>query len=120
MKASTVKLVFDLTVTFPFSIYFCGLFSKAGYNAGDGIHYYSVPGSMTESMLNLPQASNVGVPGQFVFRVDKKTTDGECISNQFVFKDRKPKDNYSKLLRIEYFIFIFLVLGVNLFYYTNM
>lgn len=64
-------------------------------------------------MLNLPQASNVGVPGQFVFRVDKKTTDGECISNQFVFNDRKPKDNYSKLLRIEYFIFIFLVLGVK-------
>lgn len=71
---------------------------------------------MTDSMLNLPQASNVDVPGKFVFRVDKKTTDGECISNQFVFKDRKPKDNYSKLLRIEYFIFIFLVLGVNLFY----
>lgn len=71
---------------------------------------------MTESMLNLPQASNVGVPGQFVFRVDKKTTAGEYISNQFVFKNRKPKDNYSKLLRIEYFIFIFLVLGVNLFY----
>ncbi|XP_052697868.1 adhesion G protein-coupled receptor B1-like isoform X2 [Crassostrea angulata] len=49
--------------------------AEAGYNAGDGIHYYSVPGSMTESMLNLPQASNVGVPGQFVFMVDKKTTD---------------------------------------------
>uniref|UniRef100_A0A8W8I3F3 G-protein coupled receptor 133 n=1 Tax=Magallana gigas TaxID=29159 RepID=A0A8W8I3F3_MAGGI len=49
--------------------------AEAGYNAGDGIHYYSVPGSMTDSMLNLPQASNVGVPGQFVFRVDKKTTD---------------------------------------------
>nr|XP_034326973.1 uncharacterized protein LOC105329357 isoform X6 [Crassostrea gigas] len=44
--------------------------TQVGINAGDGINYYSVPGSMKDSMLNLTQMSNVGVPGQFVFRVD--------------------------------------------------
>lgn len=37
---------------------------------GDNEHYYSVEGSQTESMINLPYLSNVGTPGKFVFRVD--------------------------------------------------
>lgn len=44
---------------------------QVGFNAGDGVNFYSVPGSMTDSMLNLPHMSNIGVPGQFVFRVDQ-------------------------------------------------
>ncbi|XP_065944898.1 sushi, nidogen and EGF-like domain-containing protein 1 isoform X2 [Magallana gigas] len=57
--------------------------TQVGFNAGDGIHYYSVPGSMTDSMLNLPQASNIGVPGQFVLMVDGKEIDDidDCILN---------------------------------------
>ena len=43
---------------------------KVGFNAGDGVNYYAVPGSMTDSMLSLPRMSNIGIPGQFVFRVD--------------------------------------------------
>lgn len=41
-----------------------------GFNAGDGVNYYAVNGSMTDSVLNLPQMSNIGIPGKFVFRVD--------------------------------------------------
>lgn len=44
---------------------------QVGFNAGDGEHYYSVPGSMTDAVLNLPQMSNIGIPGQYVFRVDQ-------------------------------------------------
>lgn len=51
------------------SIYFN---ARLYFNAGDGTHYYAVPGSMTDSMLNLPQLSDIGVPGQFVFRVDER------------------------------------------------
>ena len=42
-----------------------------GFNAGDGVNYYAANGSMTDSMFNLPQMSNIGIPGQFVFRVDQ-------------------------------------------------
>lgn len=41
---------------------------------------------MTNNMTNLPQMSNIGVPGQFVFRLDVKENPGEYISGQFVFK----------------------------------
>lgn len=45
---------------------------QVGFNAGDGTNYYAVNGSMTDSMLNLTQMSNIDVPGQFVFRVDER------------------------------------------------
>ena len=35
------------------------------------MNYYAANGSMTDSMFNLPQMSNIGIPGQFVFRVDQ-------------------------------------------------
>nr|XP_022329850.1 sushi, nidogen and EGF-like domain-containing protein 1 [Crassostrea virginica] len=63
--------------------------SQVGFNAGDGIHYYSVPGSMTDAVLNLPQMSNIGIPGQYVFRVDQNKisnadTIDECASSPCV------------------------------------
>ncbi|XP_061173563.1 fibropellin-1-like [Saccostrea echinata] len=61
---------------------------QVGFNAGDGENYYSVPGSMTNAVLNLPQMSNIGIPGQFVFRVDQsKITNAdmdECASSPCV------------------------------------
>ncbi|XP_061173565.1 sushi, nidogen and EGF-like domain-containing protein 1 [Saccostrea echinata] len=54
--------------------------AQVGFNAGDGENYYSVPGSMTSAMLNLPQMSNIGIPGQFVFRVDQsKITNADIV-----------------------------------------
>ena len=29
---------------------------------------------MTENMINLPQMSNIGIPGQFAFRIDQTKT----------------------------------------------
>ncbi|XP_052089062.1 uncharacterized protein LOC127725814 isoform X2 [Mytilus californianus] len=37
---------------------------------GDDIHFYSVKGSRRADIINLPDMSNVGYPGKFVFRVD--------------------------------------------------
>lgn len=43
---------------------------QVGYNAGDGVHYYSAPGARTDSMKNLTTMSNIDIPGKFIFRVD--------------------------------------------------
>ena len=44
-----------------------------GFNAGDGVHYYTVPESLTtDSVLNLDNSSNVGIPGMYIYRVDRE------------------------------------------------
>ncbi|VDI63546.1 Hypothetical predicted protein [Mytilus galloprovincialis] len=44
--------------------------AQVGFNMGDDIHFYSVEGSRTSQIINLPNLSNVGLAGKFVFRVD--------------------------------------------------
>ena len=44
----------------------------AGYNAGDGTVSYTIPGSLTEEIINIDSTTNVGVPGMWVFRVDQE------------------------------------------------
>ncbi|XP_078360280.1 dendrite extension defective protein 1-like [Oculina patagonica] len=48
-----------------------GIPAQAGFNAGDGGRYFSIPGSRTHQIINLPSQSNVGKPGQWMFRIDK-------------------------------------------------
>ncbi|XP_028390868.1 sushi domain-containing protein 2-like [Dendronephthya gigantea] len=56
-----------------------GIPAQAGFNFGDGTRYYSVRGSQTDLIRQLPTLSNVGVPGMFVFRVDEaEITNGGC------------------------------------------
>ncbi len=43
--------------------------SCALYNAGDGIRYSILPGSQTSDILKLSNASNIGVPGKWIFDV---------------------------------------------------
>ena len=50
---------------------FGGTAALVGYNAGDGIISFSVPGSYTHDILNMPSTSNVRTPGMWVFRLDK-------------------------------------------------
>lgn len=70
-------------------VYEDDIFFQVGFNAGDGEHYFSVPGSMTNSVLNLPQMSNIGVPGQFVFRVDQnKISNAGKAFNLLQYKKR--------------------------------
>ncbi|CAG2190305.1 unnamed protein product [Mytilus edulis] len=44
-----------------------------GFDAGDGIHFYSVTGSQTPGIINITQMSNIGIPGKFIFGVDQAT-----------------------------------------------
>ncbi|CAC5402873.1 Sushi, nidogen and EGF-like domain-containing protein 1,Alpha-tectorin [Mytilus coruscus] len=44
--------------------------AQVGFNMGDDFHFYSVKGSRTADIINLPNLSNVGYPGKFAFRVD--------------------------------------------------
>jgi hypothetical protein len=37
---------------------------------GDEVHNYSVEGSRSSNIINIPSMSNVGSPGKFVFKVD--------------------------------------------------
>ena len=41
----------------------------AGINAGDGINYYTIPGSRTPNILNITRSTNVGIPGTWIFKV---------------------------------------------------
>ena len=43
-----------------------------GYNTGDGINGYAVPGSRTEDIVRIASSSNVGVGGIWVFRLDEE------------------------------------------------
>ncbi|XP_078360273.1 sushi domain-containing protein 2-like isoform X2 [Oculina patagonica] len=53
--------------------------AQAGFNAGDGRRYFSIPGSRTHQVLNLPSKSNVGKPGRWMFRIDSaKIEAGGC------------------------------------------
>ena len=42
-----------------------------GYNAGDELTSFKVPGSQTDNILNIVSTSNIGFPGVWVFRLDE-------------------------------------------------
>lgn len=51
----------------------CGLGgtpAKSGFDLGDSTTFYTVPGSCSQSIINITQTSNVGVPGKWIFRID--------------------------------------------------
>eukprot|EP00057_Strongylocentrotus_purpuratus_P019878 XP_011674352.1 PREDICTED: protein mesh-like [Strongylocentrotus purpuratus] len=61
--------------------------AQVGFNAGDGVIFYSVPGSRTAAVVDIETTSNIGVPGRWVFRTDNSNIEGlECTtSGVFVF-----------------------------------
>ncbi|KAM6188763.1 sushi, nidogen and EGF-like domain-containing protein 1 [Sarcoramphus papa] len=57
-----------------------GIPAQAGFNSGDDVHYYNIPGSRSPAVLHIGRRSNVGIPGRWIFRVDKFTaTEGPPI-----------------------------------------
>ncbi|RNA04016.1 sushi domain-containing 2-like [Brachionus plicatilis] len=46
------------------------IFGQVGFNFGDGSRSLSLPGSLTENVLNLANDSNIGVPGRWIYRID--------------------------------------------------
>ena len=43
--------------------------SLAGIDAGDGFNRVIVPESLTPNILNVDEASNIGIPGVWIFKV---------------------------------------------------
>ena len=50
---------------------FGGTPAQGGFNAGDGVRYFSIRGSQTASIVHIDTTSNVEVPGLWMFRVDQ-------------------------------------------------
>ena len=44
-----------------------------GFDAGDGINFYAVPGSQTSNISDIGLDSNVGETGQWMFRLASAT-----------------------------------------------
>ena len=49
---------------------FGGTEAQVGYDAGDGVNFHSVNGSMTPSIIDIETTSNVNIPGMYIFRLD--------------------------------------------------
>ena len=53
--------------------------AQVGFDAGDGIRYFAVPGSQTDEIINIASTSNVGIPGMWIFRIDgQEVVAGGC------------------------------------------
>ena len=53
-----------------------------GFNAGDNVNSYSVPGSRTDDIVNINETSNVDVPGVWVFKVSGPSVkSGGCVQD---------------------------------------
>lgn len=50
-----------------------GIPAQAGFNSGDDVHYYNIPGSRSPAVLSIGHRSNIGIPGRWIFRVDEFT-----------------------------------------------
>ncbi|XP_060113626.1 IgGFc-binding protein-like [Heteronotia binoei] len=45
--------------------------AQAGFDSGDKTNYYTIPSSRTPDIINIGRTTNVGVPGRWVFQVDR-------------------------------------------------
>ncbi|KAL9985251.1 hypothetical protein ACROYT_G007629 [Oculina patagonica] len=53
--------------------------AQAGFNAGDGVRYFNIPGSATDQVIDIRTQSNVGKPGRWMFRIDSANIEaGGC------------------------------------------
>ena len=43
----------------------------AGINTGNGVDSVTLPGSLTPSIINITQTTNVGIPGMWMFKVNE-------------------------------------------------
>ena len=46
-----------------------GFESLAGFNAGNGINYYTIAGSQTSRIIDVTRTTNIGIPGTWIFKV---------------------------------------------------
>ncbi|KAL2094954.1 hypothetical protein ACEWY4_009673 [Coilia grayii] len=52
-----------------------GTTAQSGFNGGDVSHFFNLPGSRTNDVVNIEQTTNVNQPGRWFFRVDTDQID---------------------------------------------
>ncbi|XP_052447930.1 alpha-tectorin [Carassius gibelio] len=52
-----------------------GTTAQAGFNGGDVSHFFNLPGSRSNEVVNIEQTTNVNVPGRWFFRIDAEQID---------------------------------------------
>jgi len=64
----------DSQVSFVFFIYGNITWGTAnvGFNAGDGLRFFMVPGALTSQTRNIEMGSNVNITGLYIYRVDQR------------------------------------------------
>ncbi|XP_056132458.1 LOW QUALITY PROTEIN: sushi, nidogen and EGF-like domain-containing protein 1 [Lampris incognitus] len=68
-----------------------GTAAQAGFNAGDGMRYFNIPGSRTDDVVNVEGTTNVGYPGRWVFRIDNAQVEvGGCNDSASVCPHLRP------------------------------
>ena len=75
LQANTFQVVIatDGQRTFVFFIYGdieWGDDANIGFNAGDGVRSFMLPGALTNQSMNVEDGSNVDVRGLYIYRVD--------------------------------------------------
>ncbi|XP_047199382.1 alpha-tectorin [Hippoglossus stenolepis] len=52
-----------------------GTTAQSGFNGGDIGHFFNLPGSRSNEVVNIEQSTNVNIPGRWFFRVDTELID---------------------------------------------
>jgi len=47
--------------------------ANIGFNAGDGVRFFMVPGALTSQTRSIEDGSNVNILGLYIYRVDQNT-----------------------------------------------
>ncbi|XP_038054969.1 sushi domain-containing protein 2-like [Patiria miniata] len=55
--------------------------AQVGFNAGDGLNFYSVPNSQTDDILKINTTTNIRKPGRWMFRIDGKEIEAAGCQN---------------------------------------
>ena len=63
------------------------LILQVGFDAGDGINYYSIEGSRTNAMLDIETTSNINIIGKYMFSASSVniTAPGKYIWRKFCY-----------------------------------
>ena len=58
--------------------------AQAGFNAGNGVNHYSLPGSRTSNVLSVANSTNAAVPGLLIFKVDSNSISIPTSPSMFI------------------------------------
>lgn len=59
-----------------------GTHAKSGFDYGDGKTFYSIPGSCSQDILKISEASNINERGKWVFKIDENVQSSACDADQ--------------------------------------